>query len=194
MSNFWSSGSGAEVSGSPEAAFLKDFSVIPDGTLALALIKSFGLVDKTDQYGVKKYYEIIWKITSNDYKNREVSQKIKVFDGKPEAIDRNLNMLKLVMDLCQFKPKHSDAPSDDDLRPMCGKILGIKISEWSMPKADGSGLMEGNYVPEVYAAASFVPSVGVKLEVVHTPSAGGDSALTRNSRVTIQDLDQDLPF
>ena len=195
MSAFWQSGTGNEITGDPKSAFLQDFTVIPDGTLAVAVIDKFELVEKSDQYGEKKYYEIMWKITSPDFKGRVVSQKIKPFDGKPEAIDRNLNMMKLVMTLCQYKPTHANAPSTDDLRPMIGKSAGIKIREWSMPKQDGSGMMEGNFVAEVHPAQGFQCEVGEKLEVIYTPSTGVDSALSRNPRGQTQvDLTDDIPF
>jgi len=194
--SFWTSGTGNEIKGDAASAFTPDFTVIPDGTMAMAVIDKFSLVEKKDQFGdEKKYYEIVWKIISQDYKGRIVSQKIKPFDGRPEAIDRNLNMLKLVMTLCQFKPTHANAPSSDDLRPMIGKSAGIKIREWSMPKQDGSGMMEGNFVSEIYPAQGFECEIGTKLEMVHTPPSSVDSAFSRNPRgQTLVDLTDDIPF
>ena len=194
--SFWQSGSGTAITGDAKNAFLQDFSLIPDSTLALAKIESIGLVKKTDQYGEKKYYEIIWKITSDDFKGRIVSQKIKPFDGKPEAIDRNLNMFKLIMDLCKFKPTHSNAPVSSELTPMIGKVAGIKIREWSMPKQDGSGIMEGNFVSEVHPSSGFECALGTKLEVVHPATNHLESAFSRNQKPigVVDTLDEDLPF
>ncbi len=195
MTNFWKSGTGAEVTGDPKKAFLPDFSIIPDNTYALAKIEIFEFVSKVSTYdqSVQQYYEITWKITDGDFINRVVSQKIKVFDGKPEAIDRNLNMMKLIMDLCNFKPKHADAPNTNDLMPMVGKILGIKIREYSVPKKDGTGMLTGNNVSEVHPTTGFKPATGVKLEVVHTAN-GVDSALTRNPRGADNLAIDDIPF
>lgn len=193
--NFWESKTGNTITGKLEDARLPDFTVIPDGTMALAKIDVFVLVEKTNTYtgAEESYYEVTWKVTSDDFKGRIVSQKLKVFEGKPESIDRNLNMMKLIMDLCLFKPKHSNAPSDDDLRPMIGKVLGVKIREWSMPKKDGSGVMEGNFVSEVWPIDKFKCEIGKKLEVVHTMPLGIESALTRNANKKIE-LDDDIPF
>ena len=138
---------------------------------------------------IDKFYQVIYKLLDGDYKSREVTQKIKCFDGKPEQIQRNLNMLKLVMQLCELKPSTAKAPMDLELLPMLGKILSIKIGEWSMPKNDG-GMMEGNFVREVHPTGSLATETGVKAEVVHRPT---DSALNRNAAL-LELADDGIPF
>src|ERR1700679_4305101 len=136
---FWNSGSGREITGKPEDAFLKDYSIIPDGTIANSKIIKFCLVNKLNSYTQieEKYYEIIFKMVDGDFKNREVGLKLKVFDKKPETVDRNLNMLKLIMDLCVFKPSHNNAPGDNDLVPMIGKMVSVKIVQWDTVNKEG---------------------------------------------------------
>ena len=194
--SFWTSGCGQLPTGDPQLAFIKEFTTIPNNTSALSKIMSFVKVEKDNAYtGVRdKYLLITWKIESGDFKGQEVTQKIKCFDGKPEQIDRSLNMLKLVMDLCGFKPTHSNEPTDDDLSKMHGNVCGIKIREWSMPKKDGSGVAEGNFVSEVWAPAGFQVETGVKIE--HVSSSPVDSALSRHSasRAGVESIDDDLPF
>jgi|ERR1017187_104542 hypothetical protein len=196
MSNFWKSGTGNEIKGTAELAFMADFSIIPEGTTAIASIKSFEVIETTNEYtGPQKFMQIMYKITSGDYKGREVKQKIKCFDGKPEAIDRNLNMLKLVMDLCGYKPTHHNEPTNQELMAMNDKVVGIKIREWSVPKQDGSGMMEGNFVAEVHSPVNFVTETGTKIK--HVESMPTDSALSRNAgtRSGIEpSMDDDLPF
>jgi hypothetical protein len=197
MSNFWESKTGTPITGNPNDAFVKDFSIIPDGTTAVARIKTFEIIEKNSEYrGPEKYMQITYKITSGEFNDREVTQKIKPFDGEPKAIDRNLNMLKLVMDLCDFRPNHTGEPTSDDLKRMTGRILGIKIREWSLPKKDGSGIMEGNFVSEVAAASGFVVETGIK--AVHVHSMPTDTALSRNSNARVDGgmpgIDDDLPF
>ena len=189
--SFWQSGSGAAITGNPADAFVKDFTVIPEGSIAEAVIKGFVLVDKENKHtGVQdKYYMITYKLLNGDHKNQEVTQKIKCFSGKPEAIDRNLNMLRLIMQLCEFKPTHNNAPQDIELIMMVNKILCIKIGEWSMPKQDGSGFLEGNFVREVHASGALAAETGVKAVATSKPT---DSALTRNAKMP--ELDNDLPF
>lgn len=194
MSEFWKSRSGQEITGKPEQAFVQPFTIIPEGTKALAHIKSCAVVetDATQYKAADKFIQIAYKILDGDYKHREVTQKIKVFNGEPKSIDRNLNMLKLLMDLCGFKPTHSGEPTNQDLANMVGKILGITIGEWSMSKADG-GVMEGNFVREIASSQNFQCETGVKAEVKRTPSQL-DSAFSRNPRVNLDDLDNDVPF
>ncbi len=191
MADFWNSGSGAAITGNPSDAFVKDFSIIPEGTIAEACIKQFLLVDKENKHtGVQdKFYMVTYKLLNGDYKSQEVTQKIKCFNGKPEAIDRNLNMLRLVMQLCEFKPTHNNAPQDIELVFMVGKVVCIKVGEWSMSKQDGSGSMEGNFVREVHASGALAAETGVKAVVTSKPT---DSALTRNAKMP--ELDSDLPF
>ena len=194
MSDFWVSKSGAPITGTPEASFVKDFSLIPEGTKAIAKIKSFEIIEKNSEYrGLEKYMQITYKLTSGEFTGREVTQKIKPFDGEPKAIDRNLNMLRLVMDLCGFKPTHNGEPTNQELMMMNNKIVGIVIREWSLMKKDGSGTMEGNYVSEVHPAAGFETETGVKIEHVHVMPS--DSALSRNAKSRSEpDINDDLPF
>jgi hypothetical protein len=194
MSNFWVSPTGQEITGSAKDSFLQDFTTIPDGTTALAAIKSCSVVEApaTQYKEADKFIEVIYNIVSDDYKNREVTQKIKVFNGKPEQIHRNLNMLKRLFMLCNYKPTHNNEPTNQDLSAMVGKILGIKIAEWSMPKQDG-GMMEGNFVREINDAKGFECNVGVKMEVTHTASPV-ESAFSRNPGGFSEVLADDIPF
>ena len=191
--SFWTSSKGEIISGDASKAFVPEFTIIPNGTAALAKIKLFEIIEKAaTQYAeAQKLIQITWEITSGDYKGRTVTQKIKPFDGKPDQIDRNLQMLRLIMTLCNYAPTHNNEPTNQDLKQMIGRICGIKIREWSMPKQDGSGMMEGNFVSEVHSATDFVSESGVKVEHVH--SMPSDSALSRHSRV-MDTLDSDLPF
>ncbi len=194
--SFWTSGSGAEITGSPEAAFVPDFSVIPDGTKAFAKIKNFELTEQpaTPYLEAQKFYQLTWTLTQGEFKNRQVTQKIKCFAGTPSSIDRNLNMLKRIMDLCNFKPMHNEAPRTVDLQSMVGTVLGIKIREWSQPKKDGSGVMEGNFVSEVHPVANFEEEVGHKLEPKEVFASPLETAFSRNATRSAELDDSDIPF
>ncbi len=197
MASFWESRLGNTITGSDKDSFLPDFTVIPNGTTAKAQIKKFELIEKTNTYtgSEEAFYEIVWKIIDGEFKNREVSQKIKPFVEKPEAIDRALNMLKRVFDLCNYKPTHGNAPTNQELLAMNNKILGIKIREWAQPKKDGSGFAEGNFVSEVHAInEQFKAEVGVKMQPPVVSSSTPESALNRNPKGQPIDLDSDIPF
>lgn len=191
---FWDSKSGQAITGKPEAAFVQDFFlIIPNGTKVLAKIDSFKLHEEIRQFDGSelKEYRINWKITEGEFRGREVVQKIKAFDEKPEACDRALNMLKLIMDICKFVPTSQDEPTTKDLAPMVGKVCGVKIREWHMPKKDGSGMMEGNFISEVWSAEGFEPESGVKMTV---KSKENETAFDRNPRGAPADLNDDIPF
>lgn len=176
--SFWDSRTGAPLTGLADDAFAGSFSIIPDGTTSTAMIKSF----EQKEFDGDKFYQITWKIVSTAFKGQEVRQKIAAFDTKPEKAQRALNMLMMIYKLCAHTPTHSNAPTTDDLKPMCGKVFGIKIQEWAL---NGK---EGNFVSEVHAAdAEFKPEVGVKQErVVSVPA--------RNTDAELLNLDEDLPF
>ena len=80
---------------------------------------------------------------------------------------------------------------------MVGNVIGIVIGEWSLPKNDGSGMMEGNFVRENHPSKDFKSETGVKTEVVHT-APGPDSAFSRERDRKANDKDEllesDIPF
>ena len=193
--SFWKSDSGQAITGSPDSAFIKDFTTIPEGTKALSSIKKFEVVNKeaTQYADAQKFIQITHKLVDGEFRNREVTQKIKCFAGKPEQVERAKNMLMLVMKLCDYRPSHSNEPTTQDLSEMAGKFVGIVIGEWSMPKQDGSGMMKGNFVREVHKSEGFECETGVKAEVVHSAV---DSAFSRNAGFSKKDddLEMDVPF
>jgi hypothetical protein len=193
--SFWNSGTGKAVTGKAEDAFTGDFSIIPNNTMALASIKSIKLSEtKNGEGNTEDCYLVTWKIEDENFMGRLVTQKIKVFSGSPEQIQRNLNMFKLLLDLCEYKPKHANAPTEEELSSIQGKILGIQVREWHMPKKEG-GMMSGNFVAEIHATSGFEPKVGKVLEV--KVNEGVESALTRQSRAKQPDMhfqDDSIPF
>lgn len=186
--SFWQLSSGDAPKGDAESSHLGNFGLIPDGTQAPAMIKDFLL----DDSGKNSVYTIHWKIVDGEFKSRVVFHKIKCFDPKDSIRDRSLNMLKRIYDLLGQKPTHSDMPTTNDLAPMKGQILGIKIGEWHQNGDDGV-YREGNHITEVHKADSaFETITGIKNETVGHPV---ESALSRNSRVSTPPLDNsDIPF
>jgi hypothetical protein len=178
--SFWDSELG-ELSGKSEDAFTRVFSIIPNNTTAIAKIASFKI--KEGQYSVE------WEITQGEFKGQHVFQKIKAFDTDVNKRHRALNMLKYLYGLYKIQPKHNEAPTDEDLKIFIGKTGGIKIQEWSAPKKDGHGYIEGNFVSEVHPVDNFKCETGVKMEVVHNNL---ESAFSRNQ--SAPGLLDDLPF
>lgn len=192
MTNFWNSGTGKQATGAAEDAFMKEFTIIPSNTIATAGVVKVDYVEKTFEDNVQKFYEVTYKIIDGEFKNREVTQKIKPFTGSPEQIDRNLNMFLLLLNLCHYIPAHDNPPSETELRALYGRTVSIKIREWHLPKRDGSGMMDGNFVAEIYAANSIPTATGEYEEIKPITKYPVESALNRNA--TSNALDNDIPF
>jgi hypothetical protein len=191
--SFWNLSDNTLAKGDAESSHVKPMSVIPDGTQAPAQIKEFILADPNQSYG-KQCYEVHFKIAQGDFKNREVRLKIKCFDDKPTISDRGINMLKRVYDLCGHKPSHNEMPTNPDLAPMIGKIIGIKIAEFIGINSKTGEPTNGNYVSEIHKADStFETMTGKKLEVT-SYSSGVESAFSRNPKVQNDSLTDDVPF
>lgn len=195
MSGFWESDLG-EVTGKAEDAFAKQFTHIPDGTMALARIDTF----INAEYEGNKYLSIDWLLTDGDFKGQKVNQKIKVY-GDTRAKDsakarhRALNMLKLIYQLFNTKPKHSSDPTDQDLAVFVGKVAGIRIRE-TEPNDQGR---QYNWVSEIHESKGFKCETGISIVVTHTNTQNGqgslDSAFSRNSSTTPSaDEFDDVPF
>lgn len=193
--SFWTSELG-EVTGKPEDAFAKSFTLIPNGTMALAKIESF----VNDEYQGFRYLTINWVLTDGDFKGSKVSQKLKVIDAHPRDPDpaktkhRGLNMLRLIYKLFNVPIKHSNIPTDQDLAIFNDKIAGIQIRE-TEPNEQGK---QYNWVSEVHKAQGFKSESGVKLVVTRTnnfESDGLDSAFSRNDkRLQEENMTDDIPF
>lgn len=189
--SFWQLSSGEAPKGDEASSFAGDFRVIPDQTQAPAQIKSFMAMDATPSYA-KPFYEIVFKLVGGDFKDREVRLKIKCFDDKPQVADRNINMMKRVYDLCGHKPSHANAPTDADLLPMVGKIMGVKIREFIGTNSKTGEPTNGNYVSEVHKAdKDFATVTGVKLEVV---TSAVETAFSRNASTGLPNDDSGIPF
>lgn len=187
---FWDSDLG-EVTGKPEDAFAKSFKLLPDGTQAIARIETFA----NAEYEGNKHIVIDWLLTDGEFKGAKVNQKLRVNGGGPMDKDpaktrhRALNMLKLIYQLYNVKPKHSNTPTDEDLSIFVGKFAGIKIRE-TKPNESGQ---QYNFVSEIHPAQGFKSETGIKLEVVHTRDSL-DTAFSRNPKGQTEEMEEDIPF
>lgn len=182
------------ISGSTQDAFIPELTIIPNNTTARAQITLITIVEKHNKYvGDEKYIEVSWKILDGDFKAREVKQKIKCFVGDDNQLKRARNMLMLLLNLCDYKIPHEGEPTVFDLLPLTGKILGIKIREWSMEKQDGSGTMEGNFISEIHSADDkFMTETGIK-SLPKSPRPKSPSAQSGIPNIA-DDLDDSIPF
>jgi hypothetical protein len=194
--SFWESTLG-EVTGNEADAFAKSFTQIPNGTMATARIETF----ITTEYNGNKFLSISWVLTDGDFKGSKVEQKLKVY-GDPLSKDsekarhRALNMLKLIYQLYNTKPKHAGDPTDADLSVFIGKEAGICIRE-TEPNDQGR---QYNWVAEIHDKKGFKCETGISVVVTHTnvqPGAQGtfDSAFNRQSTFNADTaVSDDIPF
>jgi hypothetical protein len=178
--SWWVSEMGRTIDGSAENSHVAFFPTIPDGTTAPGMIKSAEM----KEFDGNQFFQVTYKLMDGEFKGREVRQKLKCFDFDDKRRDRAKNMLMRLFKLSNLKLAHKNIPTDKDLLPLQGKILGIKIQEWFDDNK------EGNYVSEVYVVdADFIIETGKKAEhtfttgtVTHQNIANDlDSALSRHN-------------
>lgn len=182
---FWQSDIG-EITGKAQDAFAKTTTSVPNNTLALAKIVNF----TNDEFQDSKFLNLEWELIDGDFKGSKISQKLKVFDAEAKKKHRALNMLKLIYQLFNITPTHSNAPSDSDLAIFKLKTAGIKIQETEPNENDRTY----NWVSEVHTASGFKSETGAKLVVTHKPQNDNlESAFSRNPRPE-PNLVDDIPF
>lgn len=180
--SFWDSELG-EVTGKSEDAFAKQFTQIPDGTKALAKIENFTNQEYKDSG--TKYLNIQWILQDGDFRGQKVQQKLKVYDSDSKTRHRALNMLKLLYQLFNIKPKHTNPPTDQDLAAFGGKIAGIKIRETDVNEKG----KQYNWVGEVHPSKDFKGETGTGLAVVARTSVSS-GAFNHD----VPDNLEDVPF
>ncbi len=191
--SFWTLSDNSAPKGDADSSHVKPMGIIPDGTQAPAQIKEFILAQGTDSYPYE-CYEVHFKIASGDFKGREVRLKVKCFDSKPHVADRGINMLKRIYDLCGHKPTHAEAPTEDDLKPMIGKIIGIKISEFIGTNSKTGEPSNGNYVSEIHPTKDFETVTGTKLEVTGYPTQKSSPSGPKDPLTGLPLDDSGIPF
>lgn len=175
--SFWQGQAGKALTGSAEDSFNSGFSPIPDGTIAVAMVKSFEFVESAE-YEPK--FQVRWKIADGEFKNREIFQNIYAFDKEPERAEKAKNMMMRIYKLCGHKPGHSNAPTNQDLAPMQGCMCTIKI---------------GMYVGKDGKKRNSLEEVHESNYIAEQPSEGlYDSAFSRNKHSTDSMADADIPF
>jgi hypothetical protein len=189
--SFWESELG-DITGKSEDAFAKSFMQIPDGTKALAKIASF--TNQVYKESGFKYLNIEWELQDGDFRGQKVQQKLKVYGGDQFDKDpaktrhRALNMLKLLYQLFNIKPKHTNPPTDQDLALFSGKIAGIKIRE-TEPNDKGRSY---NWVAEVHPSQGYKSETGAGLPVIAKTSVSNYSSNSSNMPFDNNDPGPDL--
>ena len=127
----------------------------------------------------------------------EDKQRITPFDADDNRAQRALNMMMRIMILCDHPTEFDNPPEDNDLAPMKGKILSIKI---------GNGIIQGEertWVREVWKEGQLETMTGetkvTTSKPASAPSAKEDSAFDRQrkreeAKKGVDPLEDDVPF
>ncbi len=183
--SFWNSRTGDPITGDEKSSFSSNnnFKHIPDGTTLNAMIINASHFI----YEGEIKYQFIFKAIDGDFQGDEIKKVLSPYDLDDKKAQKSLNIFKRMYILCDLKPTHSDAPTDEDLCDFKFKTLSLKI---------GNNFINGKevtWISEFYAQDHFKPETGLTINTEKYKSEL-DSALTRNSKKNATDLDDDLPF
>ena len=140
---------------------------IPNGTECLAVIDEA----KIDSYDGQEYISLRWNILKGEeYKNRKIFHKVKVFDLDPKVSDKAKRMLANIDANAGGKlMARGQAPTPENLMNALGmKPMIIKLAVWEMER-DGEK-KTGNWVQSV-ANKDSVPQ---PVQQAPTEGAGDD--------------------
>lgn len=180
--SFWELSDKSKPTGSESAAFASNFMQIPDNTTANAKIKSF----EPKEFDGQKSYQVVWELSNGDFKGALVRQSITPFADDVKKADRAKEMFVRLYNLCDLKPKHSNAPTKEDLAVFQGKSCSVKI---------GNGIIQGverTWIREIHALDHLEVETGHTAVSIGVPSTI-ESAFSRNQKNT-DDLSDDVPF
>lgn len=187
--SFWQKqdGSAVELSTSFESGG-GEIVPIPNNTMLVAAIEE----GKWSEYQGEHYINLKFRVMRpQEYANRVLFQKLKVFDAKKG--DKAKAMLGAIDANCGGKlAKLTDAPEDMDLMTaLVGKPMAVKVQVWDI---DGK---KGNWISAVAPAKQTSPQAQVR----QAPTRPTPPQNTRNgyqpqrgAPVNQLDDDSDIPF
>jgi len=188
--SFWQKqdGSAVELSTSFESGG-GEIVPIPNNTMLVAAIEE----GKWSEYQGEHYINLKFRVMRpQEYANRVLFQKLKVFD--PKKGDKAKQMLAAIDANCGGKlAKLTDAPEDMDLMTaLVGKPMAVKVQVWDI---DGK---KGNWISAVAPAKQTAPQAQVQAQVAQTPTQPqARPQAPRPVRPPVQPVDDgfdDIPF
>ena len=171
--SFWNlnDGSSATVTNGAYES-VSDIEPIPDKTGCIGAIEE----SKWDEYDGERYISLKWRVAKpQEYGNRVVYQKIKLFDANSDKADKAKRMLAAIDANAGGKLAKAGVEPDDNalMSALMGKMMAIKVMVWEI---DGK---KGNWISAV------APSKGAPVEVKPEPTPKPAAAA---------DFDDDIPF
>lgn len=110
---------------------------IPNNTELLAAIDEA----KMDSYEDDNYISLRWNVLApEEYKNRKIFQKVRVFDANPQKADKAKRMLMAIDHNCGGKlAAGGEAPSDYNMNAsLVAKPMNVKVQIWEINDKSGN--------------------------------------------------------
>ena len=163
--SFWNTSDGKtlETNGSMEMGG-GNMEPIPSGAELLASIDEA----KMDSYEEDNYISLRWTVHApEEYKNRKIFQKVRVFADDSAKADKAKRMLMAIDHNCGGKLAASgEAPGDHNMpAALCAKPMMVKVQVWEINDK------KGNWISSV-AARDSKPQ-----PVVQAPTQGAEDAI-----------------
>lgn len=137
--SFWNLSDGntaTETTGSMEMGG-GDIAPIPANTELLAAIDEA----KMDSYEDDSYISLRWSVMApEEFKNRKIFHKVRVFDANPQKADKAKRMLMAIDHNCGGKLASSgQAPDDLNMQmALIAKPMMVKVQVWEMNDKTGN--------------------------------------------------------
>lgn len=123
-------------------ALSEDFEVIPDGTVAIALIESAEVVCAS-MYNPEDTVKITWRIQGGEYANRVVFQKIKFMEQDATKRLRQQRILLAIDANARGQIRADGGVNPQNVTSLQFAVMQIHIKVWEM---DGK---KGNWISAV---------------------------------------------
>lgn len=176
--SFWNLNDGSSAaSGSEFEMGGGDFEPIPANTELVAVIEEA----KWDSYEDDQFISLKWRVAQpEEYGNRVIFQKLRVYNADPAKGDRQKRMLAAIDANAGRKlVSLGREPGDQDLMSaLAGRMMAIKVQVWEMQSRETGEDMTGNWISAVSPASGAAKSAPAQAPA--QPAPGG--------------LDDDIPF
>lgn len=150
--SFWNLNDGSSAaSGSEFEMGGGDFEPIPANTELVAVIEEA----KWDEYEGDRFISLKWRVAQpEEYGNRVIFQKLRVYNADPVKADRQKRMLAAIDANAGGKlVALGREPSDQDLMSaLAGRMMAIKVQIWKMNSRETGEPMSGNWISAVSPA------------------------------------------
>lgn len=184
--SFWNLNDGSSAaSGSEFEMGGGGFEPIPANTGLVAVIEEA----KWDAYEDDQFISLKWRVAQpEEYGNRVIFQKLRVYNADPAKADRQKRMLAAIDANAGGKlVALGREPGDQDLMSaLAGKMMAIKVQVWEMQSRETGEPMSGNWISAVSPAKGRATEAAKKV----APKAHPKSAPAEEE----DDFGDDIPF